>query len=208
MKQRIQTNNTNYLFNPLKLNRRKIINKKIAGENLLVLRSMLLKANIRWGIVFGTLLGAVREKDFIAYDEDVDILVFREDQEKIFDLIHELNSCGFKIARYEEHSLLSIIRKNEYIDIYLFKKTLFGRRCLDYYIPGVFLRKFTKIKFLKKNFPTINKVREYLVYQYGLDWKVPKKNQHAKPNIFWKKVVIFFFPTAVKAYHSLRAKKI
>ena len=51
-----------------------------------------------------------------------------------------------------KNSLFSIIRKNEYIDFYFFKKTIFGRRCLDYYIPKIFLKKQKKLNYLINTF--------------------------------------------------------
>ena len=205
MKKFIKTSGKIISYNEKKLyHGRKKINKKIAQKNLLVIRNILIKTNIRWGIIFGTLLGAIREKNFIAHDEDTDIFVLYEDKKKLIDLIYRFMNSGFKIARYEENSLLSIIKKNEYIDFYLFKKKLLGRRCLDYYIPEVYFEKLKKIKLFNYYFPTLNKAKEYLVFQYGQDWKVSKKNNYAKPNIYWKKVIKKLFPKIVNIYHFFK----
>ena len=205
MKNIIKTKKGDYLFKPKNLfHGRKKINRKKARENILILRKILEKRNLRWGLVFGTLLGAVRENNFIAHDEDIDIFVFYEDKNKILNLIYKFKEFGFEIARYEKHSLFSIIRNNEYIDFYFFKKTFFGRRCLDYFIPNIFFKRKVNIKFFNKYFPTLNNVHKYLEFQYGKDWRVPKKNSHAKPNIFWKKMVKSMFPSAIRIYHFWR----
>lgn len=205
MKNIIKTSRGEYLFKPRNLfHGRKKINRKIARENILILRDILKNKNLRWGLIFGTLLGAVRENNFIAHDEDVDIFIFYEDKNKILDLIYKFKKFGFEVARYEKNSLFSIIRNNEYIDFYFFKKTLFGRRCLDYFVPKSFFKRKAKIKFFNKYFPTLNNVHEYLEFQYGKDWKVPKKNSHAKPNIFWKKLMKSKFPSAIRIYHFWR----
>ena len=202
MKSIIETSKGEHLFKPRNLfHGKKKINKKKAKENILLLRDILRKTKLNWGLIFGTLLGAVREKNFIAHDEDVDIYIFDEDKDKILDLIYEFKKFGFEIARYEKKSLFSIIRNNEYIDFYFFKKTFFGRKCLDYYVPNIFFKRPAKIKFFNKYFPTLNKAHKYLEFQYGKDWKIPKKNSHAKPNIFWKKLIKNKFPSLVRTYH-------
>jgi hypothetical protein len=57
----------------------KPIDKAIAKENLLLLKDILDKNHLRFLLLFGTLLGAVREHDFIAHDEDIDLVMKKED---------------------------------------------------------------------------------------------------------------------------------
>ena len=200
--QTIQTTKGKYNFKHLNLFRgRKKINKNLARKNLLVIRDILEKTDIRWGLIFGTLLGAIREKNFIKHDEDVDIYIFKEDEQKLIDLLWELKNRGFNVVRFANNSLLSIVRNNEYIDFYLFRKTLFGRRCLNYYVPGVYFSSHEIIDLFNKKFPTLSKPREYLVFQYGKDWETPKKNCYAEENIWWKEIVKKNMPALVKTYH-------
>jgi lipopolysaccharide cholinephosphotransferase len=151
-------------------------------------------------------LGAFREKDFITHDDDVDIFVYDEDRKILIDLLYDFKNYGFEVVRYEKDSLLSIMRNNEQIDFYLFKKTLFGRRCLDYYIPKIYFKRIGKIKFFNKYFPTVDKINQYLIFQYGKDWKVPKKNAYVKPNIQWKKILKKIIPSTILTLIMLRKK--
>ena len=51
----------------------KRIDKEIAFENLCLLKSILDANGIKFQLAFGTLLGVVREHDFIDHDEDIDL---------------------------------------------------------------------------------------------------------------------------------------
>ena len=54
-----------YSIKPLYVGRKKI-DKQIAKENLLDFNSLAIKYKLKFGLAYGTLLGAVRESDFIA----------------------------------------------------------------------------------------------------------------------------------------------
>lgn len=48
--------------------------------------------NIKYWLDFGALLGAVRHKDFIPWDDDVDIGMMRDDYERFIDVFNEKTS--------------------------------------------------------------------------------------------------------------------
>jgi hypothetical protein len=205
MMQTIHTKNGDYHFEPVNLyHGRKKINKYISRENLLAVRNILLRSDIRWGLIFGTLLGAIRENDFIEHDEDTDIYILEEDREKLIGIIFEFREYGFDVARHEK-SLLSIIRKNEYIDFYFFKKVLFGRRSAVYFVPKIHFSSEASVPLFQLDFPTVYKPIEYLDYTYGEDWRVPKVNSHAeKKPVLWVAVVKKAFPTFYNMYRKWR----
>ncbi len=208
MKQAIQTSKGEIFFEPTRefFNPEKKINKKNSRENILILREILIKTKIRWGLVFGTLLGAVREKDFIEWDIDTDIFVFDEYKQFLLNSIHDLQDNGFRIIRFnDKKSILSIERNNEYIDFYFFKKSFFGRKCEKYFIPKKFFQNLTEIKFFDKNFPTFNHVIDYLEFQYGKTWNVQIKDAYATGNVItYKDVLKKIFPKFVKIYKSIK----
>ena len=45
------------------------------------------KHKIRYYVDFGTLLGAVRENNFIAWDDDLDIMMLRDDFERFIKIV-------------------------------------------------------------------------------------------------------------------------
>ncbi len=66
---------------------------QIMFEMLCEVDSILLRHNIRYIIGSGTLLGAVRHKNFIPWDDDIDIIVYEEDYNAAINLlISELSS--------------------------------------------------------------------------------------------------------------------
>ena len=58
------------------------------------------KHDIRYTISCGTLLGAVRHKGYIPWDDDADITMLREDFEKFRKVAHEMDP---EIAFYQDH---------------------------------------------------------------------------------------------------------
>ena len=100
----------------------KRINKDIAADNLAVLKSILDTKNIPFQLAFGTLLGVIREGDFIDWDEDIDLAILDDYRDSFFDVISDLESVGFKICRYDRRDLVSLMRNEEYIDLYFFRK--------------------------------------------------------------------------------------
>lgn len=164
-----------YKFVPIYLGI-KTIDKAIAKENLLLLKDILDKNHLRFLLLFGTLLGAVREHDFIAHDEDIDLVMKKEDMPAFLSTLFELRVHGFELARYERRGLLSIIRKGEYIDFYFFEPYPEDRSL--YYCCRDICKKETLddtilYPFQGSEFLIPRKYIEYLEYYFGSNWQTP-----------------------------------
>lgn len=155
---------------------RKVIDRKVAFENLRDLVPLLDGMGIRFGPFLGTLLGIVRENDFIAWDEDIDLYVLQEDEMKLLEGLWTLRENGFELVRYDKRGLYSVMRNDEYIDLYILRKIsddlwydngrefLFDRYVtdlVDYDFKGIILR-------IPRDY------EGFLTFQYG-DWRTPVK---------------------------------
>jgi len=157
----------------------KKIDLEISRLNLLALQEVLDQHKVKFGLFFGTLLGAIRENNFIKHDEDIDVYVLDEDREALLNSLHDLEKKGFVVGRYHDE-LLSIIRDDEYIDIYFFKKRIFNTRiCAGTVIKEKYLIETIKYNFIGSTFTIPKDYEEVLIKLYGADWRTPKVNSPA-----------------------------
>lgn len=62
------------------------------------------KNNIEIMLDSGTLLGAVRHKDFIPWDDDIDLIVKRRDYIRLLDALDKELSDGFELVKVDEYN--------------------------------------------------------------------------------------------------------
>ena len=66
--------------------------KETEKEILLKFVSICEKYNLNYFVVFGTLLGTIRHKGFIPWDDDIDVGMLRKDYEKFLEVAQQ--ECG------------------------------------------------------------------------------------------------------------------
>ena len=181
MKKEIQTSNGVFTYEPVKLYvGRKFLDPVVSKENLLDFKSVMDKHEIHYGLWFGTLLGAIREKGFIKHDEDTDIFVLDEDREKVFAALFDFEEIGLKVIRYQDKGeIISFMRGDDYIDIYFYKKSLNQRVTVDNGIDGKYLETVEMTDFLGTQFPVPQNPKEVVKILYGENWHIPLEG--AKP---------------------------
>lgn len=156
------------------------IDPTIAKQNLLDFKRILNITKVKFLIMHGTLLGAIREQDFIKYDIDIDTCTFNE--KGLIESIPILDKIGLKLCRYEPNLIYSFIRNGVYIDVYIVNKLQgliapFYVRYLNYLIPRKYFRHTKHLKFLGTEFNIPNHHLELLEFWYGKNWIIPKSNQ-------------------------------
>lgn len=152
----------------------KLIDKEKAFENLCLFKEIADRNGFRFFLAYGTLLGAIREKDFIDHDEDIDLGADYQDVELFMSMLFELREHGFEVARWDDRGLISIIRNNEYIDIYFFKE--YNDKLLincGEPLPKKFLENQGVIEFKGVEFNAPADTVGAVEYWYGKDWQTP-----------------------------------
>ncbi len=151
----------------------KQIDKEISFFNLKDFLAIMRKGGVQTGPVFGSLLGIVRDNDFITWDEDIDLYILKEQEDAFDDLLPELHQNGFELVRYERRGLYSFMRKGEYMDVYVLENV--GGGLLHTGSTFFFEKDFKDTKSIDfKGIPvSIPKdIERHLEFLYG-DWKTP-----------------------------------
>jgi lipopolysaccharide cholinephosphotransferase len=203
--QTIETSGGKFNFQPQPLYYgRKVIDKVNALENLLSLKDVFDRSGISFGLIYGTLLGAVRDGDFIDWDEDIDIFILDEQRDAFHSALWDLRKIGLELIR-RENDLYSIMRKDDYIDIYVFQDVGATRRCNADIIAARHLAFEDSIDFHGVQFAIPADHERLLQTLYGGDWRTPRQNRPAQPYTPMRKFKNFVRKKIPKIYELLKA---
>jgi len=158
------------------------INPELSAHLLLKTKYILDSHKIPFLLVFGTLLGAYRDKKFIEYDTDVDIAFVFKYINKVKQLIDEgyFAIYGIILIRDNFPTLYSLRYKEDYLDMYFFKWSGGKYVCGKYRIASKqIMAPPSEINFLDQTFKTVNNIELYLAKKYN-NWKVRLQNKHAR----------------------------
>lgn len=152
----------------------KLLDKEKAFENLCLFKEIADRNQFKFFLAYGTMLGAVREKDFIDHDEDIDLGADFNDVDKFLSMLFELRDNGFEVARWDDRGLISVIRNNEYIDIYFFKKfnDKLHINCGEP-LPTKFFENQANLEFKGMTFSAPSDIEGVMEFWYGKDWRTP-----------------------------------
>jgi lipopolysaccharide cholinephosphotransferase len=165
------------------------MDQAVARSNLLEIAGILDGLGIGYFLFFGTLLGAVREKGFIAHDTDTDIGVFSEFPARFGEIRAAVEAAGFTVLRGKPgERLFSFMRGNEYLDCYVAKRKFAFplRHAWDVdgsLVTARFLDVDGRLAFLGREFRVPSEPEKVLAILYGKNWRTPVVRAPAKPSL-------------------------
>lgn len=157
-----------------------LMNQDVMKKNMLDFKRVMDKHGIHFALIFGSLLGAIREGKPIDWDSDADVACFEHDHRKIHRVITDLQADGFAVVPKDYCPIHDhfVIRDGEKIDIWWFCDTgteWFYDKNIRY--PKKYFDKLDKMEFLGDTFRIPNNPEEFLTVTYGEDWRTPNKNK-------------------------------
>jgi phosphorylcholine metabolism protein LicD len=163
------------------------VNPEKAERLLFDLLDLLEQNKITYWLNWGLLLGAVREKDFISYDTDMDVTVFWDDRRSILDIIEPaMAKKGCYIPKVEECFPEDrwYIRDKEKIELnFVIKvgnKYVYSPSRCTLVSPTEYLDNLETIDFRGRKVTIPSNAEEYLRLSYGDDWKTPIRDKKPK----------------------------
>ena len=184
---------------------------KIQNVGLEELHHILNDNKIKHFLTGGTLLGAIREKNFIKWDWDAEFTILTDE---IFSKKEEINDLllksGFQIINYtfKYNNFKWELKKYNFIYelIGLYKEgEWMYRKGKGTKVPAFFFNKPSDLFFLGNLYQTVSEPEKYLEFCYG-NWKTPIRTviktkyltTNYQPrfkiyNIFFQKIKNFFF---------------
>jgi len=165
------------------------MDQRIAQENLLAIADVLDRLGIRYFLFFGTLLGAVREKGFIAHDTDTDIGVFADFSGRFEEISMAVTNAGFAVLRGKPGDrLFSFMRGNEYLDCYVAeRRRVFPLRLVwdidGSVVPAHMLDAPGWLEFLGREFSVPLDPERTLAILYGKNWRTPVVRFSGRPSL-------------------------
>lgn len=167
---------TNAAFGPwVKAHYCKGLDLAVCKENLLLFKDVMDDCRIPFFLAFGTLLGAMRENDFIDSDHDTDVIVSPPDEERLVETVNSgrIQAIGFRVIRLMP-DLVTFGRREEYLDVYIFRPGEDAEYdwCMHYYkLEKNQIAQSSTISFLGRNFLTVRDPKAYLDARYG-NWHI------------------------------------
>ena len=197
------------------------INKYVKNNNrikeidqLIVLCKILSSFNVKYWLDFGTLLGFYRDKNIIEYDNDIDLCIEIDNNNKYsfsYEVLVYLQD-NFYIKNYIENKYLSIVPKNSEfnlysIDIYFYnvnnrEKNLYHELYPNLPIRSFFVDELETLELFNYKFNVPRYLDLFLNIRYGNDWQLPRPGKGAYCNFNYKKNYVCYTSLVGDLFHE------
>jgi len=178
------------------LSQHKLLDKKQALEDLTIIKKVFDKNEVNFWLVGGTLLGVIRDDDFISIDDDIDVAVYEEEFLLKFNELKEdfmlegfifrnvkkalgtkINLYRFDVFNTQKSSIDGLVLKNKY------------RYSRTKRYPKKYFEKYGTIDFKGISFRVPSPPEKYLSTIY-IDWRTPVKSKANEKK--WRNRKIFW----------------
>lgn len=207
-------NGSPFLFEDMPwVNEDVVLDKEDAKYMLSTMKKVLEKHGVHFLLNFGTLLGAVREHDFIGHDCDIDLSMHEKYKDKLLQAIPELYELGIKLCRYYyKGTIYSFHYKGIICDINvvfepIFPYNIWFYKTLEQLYPKKYSVETEYIDFLGEQYEVPKNPERCLAYMYGDDWRIPQKGKKAKFYPDWMVIEKLWY-RVYRKFKYLRAKYI
>lgn len=152
-------------------------------KHLIEIKKVHEKYNIRMFLAAGTMLGAVRNNDFIPWDWNVSVGSFHEEFYPHFENIcSDFENLGYRIQKRAKkgHVAVNIFKDGIKFVIEALKLSDDGKyRTLPMHkFPVNFYDGFKSVKLRGENFLILKNAEKFIEWYYGDDWQTPKRIGH------------------------------
>ena len=167
----------------------KVINPMKMYKGLVILTASLDKTGMSWGPAFGTLIGIVRNGDFLPWIPNFDLYILKEDEERFKDALWNLLGAGFNLARHERRGLYYLEYEGEFYKVFVLHKISAEIRHTggSDFIHEKYIQNTVKWDFKDISLNVPQDLDEYLTFQYD-EWIVPKQTKKYRLN-FLEKII-------------------
>ncbi len=139
---------------------------------------VLSSAGVRFWLTGGSLLGAIRENNFIAWDDDVDLDMLEEEFVGVMkELKERLIEAGFVVRLIESNRFpkMAFFKYGQKIALGALRDDGEYRTRPAYKYPARFFNEKEKIDFKGRQFLVPSPPEKFLEHVYG-DWQTPKRS--------------------------------
>lgn len=150
------------------------------------------KHDIPYSLGYGTLIGCIRHKGFIPWDDDIDICVFRKDMEKFKKACQEELSDKYFYQSHDTDKEYCYLWDKIRVNDTLFKETFLGKYNMHH---GMFIDVFPIDNISDSKFQYMRQYYAFRFYKTGLMVKyVDHKARSGKKRIFAEILRIAYAP--------------